>query len=109
MEKKSEWGARRNIVWTGLVWDTVNFKLWVTEEKLVKAELLLEDLWKEMSERAGWQCSGRIERRVLDEILFWVKNLRSLNGWPMRDTEEVVYCKEGCVDMFSDASDFQLA
>ena len=27
----------------------------------------------------------------------------------MRDTEEVVYCKEGCVDMFSDASDFQLA
>ena len=32
-EEKSEWGARRNIVWTGLVWDTQNFKLWVTEEK----------------------------------------------------------------------------
>ena len=27
----------------------------------------------------------------------------------MHDTEEVVYCKEGCVDMFLDASYFQLA
>ena len=26
-EEKSEWGARRNIIWTGFVWDTVNFKL----------------------------------------------------------------------------------
>ena len=63
----------------------------------------------EMSERAGWQSSVRMERRLLDEILFWIKNLRSVNGWPMRDAEEVVYCKEGCVDMFSHASDFQLA
>ena len=37
-EEKSEWEARRNIVWTGFMWDTVNFKLWVTEEKLAKAE-----------------------------------------------------------------------
>ena len=50
-----------------------------------------------------------MERRVLDEISFWIKNLRSLNGWRMRDMEEVVYCKAGCVDMFSDVSDFQLA
>ena len=46
-EVKSEWGARRNLVWTGLVWDTVGFKLWVTEEKLVRVECLLEDLWME--------------------------------------------------------------
>ena len=132
-EEKSEWGARRNVVWTGLVWDTVGFKLWVTEEKLARTEGLLEDLWKrrgemvgvkeiarvagvigsftlamgnvvrfytrgmltqvaEMFGRAGWQCNGRIEGRVLDEILFWIKNLRSLNGWMMHDTEEVVYC-----------------
>ena len=132
------------------MWDTVGFKLWVTEEKLARAEGLLEDLWKrrrervgvkeiarvagvigsftlsmgnvarfytrgmlqqvaDMSERARWRCNGRMEKRVLDEISFWIKNLRSLNGWTMRDTEEVVYCKEGCVDMFSDASDFQLA
>ena len=60
-------------------------------------------------ERAGWEIRGRMESRVLEEILFWIKNLRSLNGWRMRDTEEVVYCKAGYVDMFSDASDFQLA
>merc|ERR1712240_866220 len=59
-EEKSEWGARRNIVWTGLVWDTVNLKLWVTEEKLVKAELLLEDFWKRREEIVG--VKGRLQR-----------------------------------------------
>ena len=108
-KEKSEWGVRRNIVWTGFVWDTVGFKLWVTEEKLARVEVLLEDLWKkrremvgvrdiarvagvigsftlamgnvarfytkgmltqvaEMSERAGWESSGMMERRVLDKI-----------------------------------------
>ena len=43
-EEKSEWGARRNVIWTGFVWDTVSFKLWVTEEKLGRVEMLLEDL-----------------------------------------------------------------
>ena len=149
-EEKSEWGARINVIWTGFVWDTVGFKLWVTEEKLARVEVLLEDLWKkrremvgvreiarvagvigsftlamgnvarfyirgmltqvaEMSERAEWESHGLMESRVLDEIVFWMKNLRSLNGWRMRDTEDIVYCKEGCMDMFSDASDFQLA
>ena len=132
------------------MWDTVNFKLWVTEEMLGRVETLLEDLWKkrnemvgvkeiarvasvigsltlaignvarfhtrgmltqvaEMLEGAGWESCDMMERRVLDEILFWIKNLRSLNGWRMRGSEEVVYCKVGVVDMFSDASDFQLA
>ena len=31
-EEKSEWGARRNIIRTGFVWDAVGFKLWVTEK-----------------------------------------------------------------------------
>ena len=43
-EENSEWGTRRNLVWTGFVWDTVGFKLWVTEEKLVRVESLREDL-----------------------------------------------------------------
>ena len=42
--------------------------------------------------------------RVVEEIMFWRKNLRGLNGWNMRDSEDVVYCKEGCVKMFSDMS-----
>ena len=45
-EEKSEWGARRKIVWTGFLWDTVKFKLFVPEEKLVRAEGMLEELWK---------------------------------------------------------------
>ena len=53
----------------------------------------------EMAGRAGWESRGLMERRVLDEIVFWRKNLRSLNGWRMRDMEDVVYCKEGCVDI----------
>ena len=137
-------------MWTGFVWDIVGFKLWVTEEKLVRVEVLLEELLKKRSEmigvrelakvpgvigsftlamenvarsytkgiltqvaemagRAGWESCGLMERRVVEQIVFWKKNLRRLNGWRMRDTEDVVYCAEGCVDMFSDASDFQLA
>ena len=49
-EEKNEWGARRNVIWTGFVWDTVNFKLWVTEEKLCRTELLLKELWNKRSE-----------------------------------------------------------
>ena len=41
-EEKSEWGARRNVVWTGFDWDTVGFKLWVKEEKLARVECLLD-------------------------------------------------------------------
>ena len=59
--------------------------------------------------RARWESCGQLKMRVLEEIEFWRKNLRSLNCWRMHDSEEVVYFKEGCVDMFSDASDFQLA
>ena len=96
------------------MWDTVNFKLWVTEEKLCRTETLLEELWNkrkekvgvkeiarvagvigsftlamgnvvrfhtrgmltqvaEMSEKFGWKSSGRMEKRVVDEISFWVK------------------------------------
>ena len=62
MEEKSEWGARRNIVWTGLVWEEVNFKLWVTAEKLVKAELLLEDLWKRREETVGVKEIARMPK-----------------------------------------------
>ena len=49
-KEKSEWGARRNVVWTGFVWVTVRLKLWVTEEKLARAAELLEDLWKKRGE-----------------------------------------------------------
>ena len=59
-EEKSEWGTRRNIVWTGFVWDTVGFKLWVTEEKLARVEVLLEDLWKKRREMVGVRDIARV-------------------------------------------------
>ena len=134
-------------MWTGFVWDTVGFKLWVTEEKLVRVEVLLDELFKKRSEmigvrelakvagvigsfmlamgnvarfytrgmltqvaemagRTGWESHGLMERRVVEEILFWKEILRRLNGWRMHGTEDVVYCAERCVDMFSDESDF---
>ena len=141
LEEKSEWGARRNLVWTSFVWDTVGFKLWVTDDKLARMECLLEDLQKERGEmvkvrkiarvagvigsftlamgnvarfytrgmlsqvaervgRAGWESCVKMDGRVLEEIEFWRQNLRSLNGWRMHEDEDIVYCKEGCVDMF---------
>ena len=48
-----------------------------------------------MSEKAGWESHGLMESRVLEEIVFWIKNLRRLNGWRMQDTEDIVYCREG--------------
>ena len=102
------------------MWDTVSFKLWVTEEKFCRTETLLEELWNkrnekvgvkeivrvagvigsftlamgnvarfhtsgmltqvvEMMQKFGWKSSGRLEKRVVDEIAFWLKNLRELN------------------------------
>lgn len=46
-ENKCSWGARQSILWTGFVWDFKSFKLWVGDDKLVRAEkqikLLLEN------------------------------------------------------------------
>ena len=64
-EEKSEWGERRNVIWTGFVWDTVGFKLWVTEEKLVRVEVLLEELWKKRGEMAGAKVARVIGSFIL--------------------------------------------
>ena len=48
------------MVWTGFVWDTVRFKLWVTEEKLARAEELLEGLWKKRGEMVGVKEIARV-------------------------------------------------
>ena len=149
-EEKSEWGARREIIWTGFVWDTVKFKLFVPEDKLQRAEFLIKELLKEgsksvkvrriakiagligsftlamgsvarfysrgmlsqvakMVNREGWESSGVLEERVVGELKFWQENIRNLNGWTMRVLEDVMYCREKCINMFSDASEFQLA
>ena len=59
-------------------------------------------------DRYGWNGDLRIEERVVTELEFWRKNLRDLNGWEMRMSDKVVYCRDGQVEMFSDASDLQV-
>ena len=43
-EEKSAWGARQVLVWTGFLWDTRKFKLFVTEDKLKRVEHLLVEI-----------------------------------------------------------------
>ena len=43
-ESKCSWGASQTVQWTGFVWDFKNFKLWVPEEKLKRAEAEVEVL-----------------------------------------------------------------
>ena len=149
-EDKSEWEVCREIIWTGLVWDTVEFKLFVPEDKLRRAEVLIKEVLEKSAKpikvrriakvagligsfslamgnvarfysrgmltqvarevnKEGWESMCVPDEKVVGELRFWEKNLRSLNGWTMRISEDVSYCKGGCVNMFSDASEFQLA
>ena len=48
-----------------------------------------------VTQKSGWESSLRMEERVIEELEFWWRNLRKLNGWRMRSSEEVMYCKEG--------------
>ena len=48
------------------------------------------------------------EERVVTELEFWRRNLRDLNGWEMRMSDKVMYCRDRQVEMFSDASDLQV-
>ena len=43
-EEKCSWGARSKLEWTGFIWDTSLFQLFVTEKKLAKAEALIFEL-----------------------------------------------------------------
>ena len=50
----------------------------------------------------------KINDRVVVELMFWKGNLRELNGWEMRVLDKVVYCRDGQIKMFIDASDRQV-
>ena len=134
-EEKWEWGARRQLVWTGFVWDTVSFKLFVPEEKLVRVENLMKELLEKRNElvkvrmiakvagmlgsftlamgnvarfysrgmlsqvagvvsKDGWESLCIPDERVIEELRFWETNVRKLNGWRMRASEDVVYCRD---------------
>ena len=49
-EDKYEWGARKILIWTGFIWDTERFKLFVPEVKPQRVESLIEELWSAKGE-----------------------------------------------------------
>ena len=147
-ESKCSWGARQSLLWTGFVWDFREFKLWISEEKLVRAEteirLLLEaghvvlpakqvarvvgllgsfalamgaivrfrtrsllTMLARETDRYGWNTGIRLGELELDELKFWDQNLRGLNGFRMRREDKVLVVRSR--EMYSDASDFQMA
>ena len=59
-------------------------------------------------ERYGWNRGMEIGDRVVTELEFWRRNLRDLNSWEMRASDKVMYCRDGQVKMFSNASDRQV-
>ena len=68
-EDKSEWEVCRNVVWTGLVWDTVEFKLFLLEDKLRRAEVLIKEVLGEstglIKVRRIAHVAGLVERFYL--------------------------------------------
>ena len=43
-EEKCSWGARKQLEWTGFLWETVRFQLTVTDRKIENAAALLSEL-----------------------------------------------------------------
>ena len=43
-EEKCQWGARNVLEWTGFIWDTNHFRLFVTDKKIAKALALVTEL-----------------------------------------------------------------
>ena len=147
-ESKCSWGARQSLLWTGFVWDFKKFKLWISEEKLTRAEReikflienkhtmlaakqvakvigmlgsfalamgaivrfrtrsLLTTLARE-TDKYGWNARIRLGQLELDELEFWDQSLRGLNGFRMRREDKVLVVQSR--EMYSDASDFQMA
>ena len=52
--------SKRQLVWTGFVWDTVRFKLFVPEEKLMRTESLLRDLLERKSEEVKVRSIAKV-------------------------------------------------
>ena len=47
----------------------------------------------EVARKFGWKGKCVMPERVVDELVFWRKNLRDLNGLNMRDSEDVVFAR----------------
>ena len=57
-------------MWTGFLWDTVKFKLFVPEAMLVKVEGILEELWKVRKKSEEVQRMARVAG--VKGVLLWL-------------------------------------
>ena len=110
----------------------MEFKLFVPEEKLQRAEVLIKGMLEKSSKlvevrkiakiagligsftlamgnaarfysrgmlsqvarvvnKEGWESLCIPDEKAVGELRFWEKNLRNLNGWTMRVSEDVMY------------------
>ena len=95
-EDKCLWGARRRIRWIGFVWDTVEFKLFVPEDKIKRTKEKVEELLEKERERIlirkiasffGVMTSlrpalGDIARFRTRFLLQIVDEAQKVGGWP---------------------------
>ena len=94
-ESKCSWGARRSLEWTGFVFDTAQFKLWVPEAKLSRAQTKVEGLIKvssglvqirELASVAGLLVSfglamGDVVRFNTRAMMIRIAEVSEVQGW----------------------------
>ena len=97
-EKKCRWGASQMVQWTGFVWDFKNFKLWVPEEKLRRAEEEVRRLLRSTGEEVPvkqvakvigllgsfYLAMGSIVRFRTRALLINIARETELRGWGVK-------------------------
>ena len=113
-EDKCSWGARRKLEWVGFVWDTKEFKLFITEEKVARVVKVVEELLekkcravpiKEVASFCGLMTSlrpalGDIARLRTRSMLQMVAEAEQRYGWgatvvlDSRSVQELLFWKD---------------
>ena len=118
-ENKCSWGASQLVQWTGLVWDFKNFKLWVPEEKLQRAETEVKSLLecsdkevpvKQVAKVAGLLGSfslamGSMVRFRTRALLINIARVTENRGWGVktllgtREVDELLFWEQRLRDL----------
>ena len=116
-ESKCSWGARRSLEWTGFIFDTVSFQLWVPEAKLARAQAKVEGLLvaksdlvcvRDLASLAGLLISfglamGEVVRFNTRAMMIRIAEVTEAQGWSAkielgyRVIEELIFWKQNIV------------
>ena len=116
-ESKCSWGARRSLEWTGFIFDTVSFQLWVPEAKLVRAQAKVEGLLvarsdlvsvRDLASLAGLLVSfgpamGEVVRFNTRAMMIRIAEVTEVQGWSAkielgyRVVEELLFWRQNIV------------